>query len=224
MLIKQIKTSELYSCETDYLIPLFKESEYPFDMLPKLKSYILSLIKEGLPSFKLIAENVLVHESTKIYPTATIEGPTIIGKNCEVRPGAFIRGSVITGEGCVIGNSSELKNCILLNGVQVPHYNYVGDSVLGNKAHTGAGTICSNLKADGRAVVIHGDAEIETGLRKIGGLLGDGADVGCGAVINPGTVIGKNTSVYPLTSLRGVYPSNCIVKATKIVVEREQRN
>ncbi|MBQ9767194.1 MAG: UDP-N-acetylglucosamine pyrophosphorylase [Lachnospiraceae bacterium] len=189
-------------------------------MLPKIKGYIVALIEKGIPGYTLLSDGVLVGENVKIYPTATIEGPTIIGSGTEVRPGAFIRGSVITGENCVIGNSSELKNCILLDKVQIPHYNYVGDSVLGNKAHTGAGTICSNLKSDGKPVVIHGDVDYETGLRKIGGILADGADVGCGSVINPGTVIGKNTSVYPLTALRGVYPANCIVKATNTVVER----
>ena len=217
---KLVKTKELYASTPDYLAPLFDECEYPWEMLPKIKQYILDLIEKGIPGYTLIADNVLVGENVKIYPTATIEGPTIIGSGCEVRPGAFIRGSVITGAGCVIGNSSELKNCILLDKVQIPHYNYVGDSVLGNKAHTGAGTICSNLKSDGKPVVIHGDVDYETGLRKIGGILADGADVGCGSVINPGTVIGKNTSVYPLTSLRGVYPADCIVKATKTVVKR----
>lgn len=217
---KLVKTKELYSSVPEYLSSLFDSSEYPWEMLPKIKDYIYDLIKKGIPGYTLISENVLVGENVKIYPTATIEGPTVIGSGCEVRPGAFIRGSVITGESCVIGNSSELKNCILLDKVQVPHYNYIGDSILGNKAHTGAGTICSNLKSDGRAVVIHGDVDYETGLRKIGGILADGADVGCGSVINPGTVIGKNTSVYPLTSLRGVYPSDCIVKSTKVVVKR----
>jgi NDP-sugar pyrophosphorylase family protein len=190
-------------------------------MLPKLKQYITDLIERGIEGYTLIADGVLVGENVKIYPTATIEGPTIIGSGCEVRPGAFIRGSVITGEGCVIGNSSELKNCILLDKVQIPHYNYVGDSVLGNRAHTGAGTICSNLRSDGKPVVIHGEEDYETGLRKVGGILADGADVGCGSVINPGTVIGKNTTVYPLTSLRGVYPADCIVKATYNVVKRK---
>ena len=217
---KLVKTKELYASTPDYLAPLFDECEYPWEMLPKIKQYILDLIEKGIPGYTLIAENVLVGENVKIYPTATIEGPTIIGSGCEVRPGAFIRGSVITGANCVIGNSSELKNCILLDKVQIPHYKYVGDSVLGNKAHTGAGTICSNLKSDGKPVVIHGDVDYETGLRKIGGILADGADVGCGSVINPGTVIGKNTSVYPLTSLRGVYPADCIVKSTKEVVKR----
>lgn len=217
---KLVRTQELFDCQTPYLIPLFDECEYPWQMLPKIKDLAKKIIADGLDGYTLIAEGVLVGENVKIYPTATIEGPTVIGSGTEVRPGAFIRGGVITGENCVIGNSSELKNCILLNKVQIPHYNYVGDSILGNKAHTGAGTICSNLKSDGKNIVVHGDIEYETGLRKIGGILGDGADVGCGSVINPGTVIGKNTSVYPLTSLRGVYPADCIVKSQKEIVKR----
>ena len=217
---KLVKTKDLFNCTVPYLTDFFENSEYPWEMLPKIKDLAKKIIAEGLEGYTLIADGVLVGENVKIYPTATIEGPTVIGSGTEVRPGAFIRGGVITGENCVIGNSSELKNCILLNKVQIPHYNYVGDSILGNKAHTGAGTICSNLKSDGKNVVVHGDIEYETGLRKIGGILGDGADVGCGSVINPGTVIGKNTSVYPLTSLRGVYPADCIVKSTKEVVKR----
>lgn len=217
---KLVKTKDLYASQPEYLKELFDSCEYPWEMLPKLKGYIQALIEKGIPGYTLYAEGVLVGENVKIYPTATIEGPTIIGSGTEVRPGAFIRGSVITGENCVMGNSSEFKNCVLLDKVQVPHYNYIGDSIMGNKAHTGAGTICSNLKSDGKAVVIHGDVDYETGLRKIGGILADGADVGCGSVINPGTVIGKNTSVYPLTALRGVYPADCIVKDTKTVVKR----
>ena len=220
MLNKLVKTKDLYASQPEYLTELFDSCEYPWEMLPKLKGYIQALIEKGIPGYTLYAEGVLIGENVKIYPTATIEGPTIIGSGTEVRPGAFIRGSVITGENCVMGNSSEFKNCVLLDKVQVPHYNYIGDSIMGNKAHTGAGTICSNLKSDGKAVVIHGDVDYETGLRKIGGILADGADVGCGSVINPGTVIGKNTSVYPLTALRGVYPANCIVKDTNTVVKR----
>lgn len=217
---KAVKTQDLFECKTPYLIQLFDECVYPWEMLPRIKEYINNLIKTGIDGFEEISEGVLVGENVKIYPTATIEAPAIIGPGTEVRPGAFIRGCVITGAGCVIGNSSELKNSILLDKVQIPHYNYVGDSVLGNHAHMGAGAICSNLKADGRPVVVHGDAEHETGIRKIGGILGDGADVGCGSVLNPGTVIGKNTTVYPLTSLRGVYPGGCIVKNSNNVVQR----
>lgn len=217
---KPVKTAELFECTTDYLIPLFEESEYPWEMLPKIKTYILELIEKGLDGYTKYADNVLIGKDVKIYPTCTIEGPAIIGSGTEIRPGAFLRGSIITGENCVIGNSSELKNCILLNKVQVPHYNYVGDSVLGNFAHMGAGSICSNLKSDGKPVVIHGDTDYVTGLRKIGAILADRADIGCGCVLNPGTIIGKKTSVYPLTSLRGVFPEGCIVKSINNIVKR----
>lgn len=220
-MIKKVKTKELFDCQNEYLAELFDDAEYPWEMLPEIKKYINKLIKKGIPGYKMISEGVLVGENVKIYPTATIEAPAIIGEGTEIRPGAFLRGNVITGKNCVIGNSSELKNCVLLDKVQVPHYNYVGDSVLGNRAHMGAGAVCSNLKSDGKAVVIHADVDYETGLRKIGGILADGADVGCGCILNPGTVIGKNTSVYPLTALRGVYPENSIVKSADNIVERK---
>ncbi len=219
-LSKDVKTAQLFDCDIPYLLELFQKFEYPWEMIPHIKEHARKIISEGLEGYTLLSDGVLVGENVKIYPTATIEGPCIIGSGSEVRPGAFIRGNVITGEGCVIGNSSELKNCILLNKVQVPHYNYIGDSVLGNKAHTGAGTICSNLKSDGKAVVIHADEDHATGLRKIGGILADGADVGCGCVLNPGTVIGKNTSVYPLTSVRGVVEGGCIVKSMNNIIKR----
>ena len=217
---KKVKTSELYECNVPYLKELFEKFEYPWEMLPEIKSFILALIEKGLPDFTELKPGVLIGRDVKIADFVTIEAPAIIGAGCEIRPGAFIRGSVITGENCVIGNSSELKNCVLLDNVQVPHYNYVGDSVLGNFAHMGAGSICSNLKSDGKPVVIHGECEYETGLRKIGAILADHADIGCGCVLNPGTVVGKNTSVYPLTALRGVYPENSIVKGTKETVYR----
>ena len=220
---KRVRTCELFDSFPHYLTALFDGAEYPWDILPHIKEYALSLIENGVEGYTLLRDGVLVGKDVKIYPTATIEGPAIIGSGTEIRPGAFIRGSVITGENCVIGNSSELKNCVLLDSVQVPHYNYVGDSVLGNKAHMGAGTICSNLKSDNKPVVVHADVEYPTSLRKLGGILADHADVGCGSVINPGTVIGKNTSVYPLTSLRGVYPADCIVKSQNIVVKRENK-
>ncbi len=219
-MIKKVKTAELFECKTPYLTELFEDSEYPWKILPKIKGHISALIASGLDGFTEISEGVWVGRDVTIYPTATILPPAIIGSGTEIRPGAFLRGNVITGENCVIGNSSELKNCVLLDKVQTPHYNYVGDSVLGNFAHMGAGSICSNLKSDGKAVVIHGDTEYETGLRKVGAILGDHADVGCGCVLNPGTVIGKNTSVYPLSALRGVYPEDCIVKSPDNVVKR----
>lgn len=219
---KPVETKELFENIPSYLEDLFNKHKYPWEILPDIKEYIYSLIENGIEGFEKIAEGVYVGKNVKIYPTATIEAPAIIGEGTEIRPGAFIRGSVITGANCVIGNSSELKNCVLLEKVQVPHYNYVGDSVLGNKAHMGAGSICSNLKSDGKPVVIHGDKEYETGLRKIGGILADGADVGCGCVLNPGTVIGKNTSVYPLNALRGVFPADSIVKSQNNIVERRR--
>lgn len=217
---KKVKTAELFNCKNAYIAPLFNEAEYPWEILPKIKEYLLSLIEKGLEGYKVISPGVLVGENVKIYPTATIEAPVIIGHGSEIRPGAFIRGSVITGEKCVLGNSSEFKNCILLDSVQVPHYNYVGDSILGNHSHTGAGTVCSNLKTDGKPVIIHGDSDYETGLRKVGAILADGADVGSGCVLNPGTVIGKNTSVYPMTSVRGVVGEGLIVKSMENIVER----
>ena len=222
MLNKPVKTADLYDCQVPYLKDLFDSCEYPWEMLPKIKDWILGLIEAGLPEFTELKPGVWIGKDVKIADYVTIEAPAIIGHGTEIRPGAYLRGNVITGSGCVLGNSSEFKNCILLDKVQSPHYNYVGDSVLGNKAHMGAGSICSNLKSDGKPVVIHGDEDYATGLRKVGGILADGADAGCGCVINPGTVIGKNTSIYPLTSLRGVYPADCIVKNTTTVVVRKE--
>lgn len=219
---KLVKTKDLFDCKTEYLKKLFEQSEYPWEMLPKIKGYIKELIENGLEGFTEIEEGVFVGEKVKMAKTVTIEPPAIIGAGTELRPGAFLRGNVITGENCVIGNSTELKNCVLLDKAQVPHYNYVGDSILGNHAHMGAGSICSNLKSDGKNIVIHGDEDYETGLRKIGGILADDADVGCGCVLNPGTVIGKATSVYPLNSLRGVFPAGCIVKSISNVVVRRK--
>ena len=218
---KKVKTSQLFSCETPYLKELFGKYEYPWEMLPVLKDYIKNLIANGLDGFAELKEGVWVGNNVEISPFATIQPPAIIGHNTEIRPGAYIRGSVITGENCVIGNSTELKNCILLNNVQVPHYNYVGDSVLGNFSHMGAGSICSNLKTDKKPVVIRGEENIETGIKKIGGILADGADIGCGCVLNPGTVIGKNTSAYPLNSLRGVFPEDSIIKSQDNIVKRK---
>lgn len=189
-------------------------------MLPLIKDYIYTLIENGIEGFTLFKDGVLVGQGVKIHESAVIEAPAVIGHGTEIRPSAYIRGCVITGEKCVLGNSSEFKNCILLDGVQAPHYNYVGDSVLGNYAHLGAGAVCSNLKSDKKNIVIKAETPIETGLRKIGGILADGADIGCGSVINPGTVVGKRTSVYPLTALRGIYPADCIVKTAESFVKR----
>ena len=167
-LYKNVETSELFDCCVPYLKKFFASHRFPWEMLPSLKDYIIMLMGNGLEGFCEISEQVWIGENVKIHSTSVIEGPTILGAGTEVRPGAYIRGNVITGEKCVIGNSTEMKNSILLDCVQVPHYNYVGDSVLGNRAHMGAGAVCSNLKTDGKPVVIHGDKEYETGIRKIG--------------------------------------------------------
>lgn len=217
---KKVEIKDLYDCKVECLCELFDKYQYPWQLLGVIKEHINSLIKHGLCGFTEYAPGVYVGKDVKIYPTAVIEAPAIIGEGTEVRPGAFIRGNVITGKNCVIGNSTELKNCILLDKVQVPHYNYVGDSVLGNRAHMGAGSVLSNVKADNKNVVVHGEVEYPTDLRKVGSFLGDGADIGCGCVLNPGTVVGKNTSVYPLTALRGVYPCDCIVKSKDEIVKR----
>lgn len=214
-----IKTKELFSTEVPFLKEVFDKSTYPWEILPQIKVIVSNVLKSGLEGYHLLEEGILVGENVKIAKTATIEPPAIIGANTELRPGAFIRGNVIIGEGCVIGNSSELKNSILLNHVQVPHYNYVGDSILGDYAHMGAGSILSNLKSGGKNIVIHGDEEYETGLRKIGGFLGEHADIGCGSVLNPGTIIGKGTRVYPLSMLRGCFPEKSIVKSQKEICD-----
>ena len=216
-----IETKELFNCDIGYLKELFDSCRYPWEILPKIKEEIKKLILNIPEGFKLLKDGVLVGENVTISDFVTIEAPAVIGPDCVLRPGAYLRGNVITGEKCVLGNSCEYKNCILLNKVQTPHYNYVGDSVLGNGAHLGAGSICSNLKSDGKNVVIHGKKDHDTNLRKVGAFLGDGADVGSGCVLNPGVIIGKNTSVYPLTALRGVYENDLIVKSQKEFVKRK---
>ncbi len=215
-----VYTKDLFDCKTEYVAKLFEKAEFPWEIIAGIKELAKKLVSEGIPGFEEISEGVLAGKGCTIAPTATIIPPAIIGEGCEIRPGAYIRGNVIIGKNCVIGNSTEMKNCILLDNVQIPHYNYVGDSVLGNNSHMGAGAVCSNFKADGSNVVVHSDKDYETGLRKLGAVLGDGADIGCGCVLNPGTVVGKSTSVYPLTSLRGVYGSGLIVKDKDNIVER----
>lgn len=217
---RAVLTKDLFECEVPYLKEIFANSTYPWEILPKIKEIVAKALKEGLPGYHLLKEGVLVGEDVSIAQTATIIPPAIIGAGTEIRPGAYLRGNVIVGEKCVLGNSSEFKNCILLYHVQAPHYNYVGDSILGNYAHMGAGSICSNLKSDGQNIVVHGDKEYETGLRKIGGILADHADIGCGSVLNPGTVIGKNTQVYPLSMVRGVVAENSIYKDKDNIVSK----
>ena len=200
---------------------LFRECMYPWQIIPLIREYAMRLTENIPEGYVRLCEGVIVGENVRIDKSATVIGPTVIGADSEIRPGAYIRGGVIIGKGCVVGNSSEVKNAILLEGAQIPHFNYVGDSILGNRAHLGAGAICSNLKSDKSSVAIHAKSNIDTGLRKLGAILGDGAEIGCGCVLNPGTIVGKGCSVYPLTSLCGVYPQNSIVKSKNNIVERE---
>ena len=210
----KIRITDLYGNIPSYLETFFACYSYPWEVLPKIKAIIGEFFEKGFEGYRLIGEEVLAGDGVRIDESAVITGPALIGRNTEIRPSAYLRGNVIIGDGCVVGNSTELKNCILMDGAAVPHYNYVGDSILGAGSHLGAGTVCSNLKSDKANVVVRGEKSYETHLRKVGAFLGDGADVGCSSVLNPGTVIGKNTRVYPLTSLRGVYPEESIVKGT----------
>lgn len=210
----ELKITDLYDLDHTIASDYLKGFTYPWEALGGIKDYILELGKTlSLDEFDHPEEDVWIAKDCKVFPTATILGPTIIDHGTEVRPGAFIRGSVIVGKGCVVGNSTELKNVILFDEVQVPHYNYVGDSMYGYHSHTGAGTIASNLKTAGNNIVIHNEGEdIETGRRKIGALVGDYGDVGCNTVMNPGTVVGRHSSIYPVSCVRGVVPHNSIYK------------
>ncbi|MEZ4627247.1 MAG: UDP-N-acetylglucosamine pyrophosphorylase [Eubacteriales bacterium] len=203
--------------------PLFLETEYPWEVLPKIKAFVAALGPALNPEdYNHPAEDVWIHKSAKIYPYTVIMGPAVIGADTEVRPGAFIRGSVLVGSGCVVGNATELKNCILFNRVQVPHYNYVGDSILGEYSHMGAGVICSNVKSDKSLVKVRADNNtIETGLKKFGAILGDHVEVGCNSVLNPGTVLEPHSSVYPLSRVRGVVKAGHIFKSHDDVVPRK---
>lgn len=194
---------------------------YPWEALKGIKDLILSLGEKLGEDYTQVSPQVWVHNTAKVAPTAYLGAPCIIGANTEVRHCAFIRGSALVGEGCVVGNSTELKNVILFDSVQVPHYNYVGDSILGYKSHMGAGSITSNVKSDKSLVVIHTGEGIPTGIKKVGALLGDFVEVGCGSVLNPGTVIGRNSNVYPLSSVRGVVPANSIYKTGGVIAAKK---
>jgi NDP-sugar pyrophosphorylase family protein len=195
---------------------------YPWEALKGIKDMILALGQTlDTEQYNQIAPQVWVHRTAKIAPTAYLGAPCIIGAGTEVRHCAFIRGSALVGENCVVGNSVELKNVILFDYVQVPHYNYVGDSILGYKAHMGAGSVTSNVKSDKALVVIHGPEEIPTGQKKVGAMLGDFVEVGCNSVLNPGTVIGRNSNVYPLSCVRGTVPENSIYKTGGKIVKKQ---
>ena len=217
-----ITVKNLYDLEHTQAKPLLEQVTYPWEALAGIGDFILEFGKTlSDAEYDRPAENIWIAKSAKVAPTASITGPCIIGPETEVRHCAFIRGNALVGSGAVVGNSTELKNVILFDKVQVPHYNYVGDSILGYKAHMGAGSITSNVKSDKLLVVIKNGAElIETGRKKVGALIGDNVEVGCGSVLNPGTVIGRNSNIYPLSSVRGVVPANSIYKKQGELAEK----
>ena len=218
-----LKISELFDLNFTLAENYLKKIAYPWEALAGIKDAIIKIGKSLSSSeYTEISDNIWVHKSAKIPPTAFLGAPCIIGEDTEVRHCAFIRGSALIGRGCIVGNSTELKNVILFDGVQVPHYNYVGDSILGHKVHMGAGAITSNVKSDKSLVVVKGEKEIPTGLKKFGAMLGDFVEVGCNSVLNPGTVIGKNTNVYPLSCVRGVVPADSIYKSGGQIVAKRK--
>ena len=220
--MKEMTVKEMYTLDETIAKDIFEGVEYPWEVLPKISAFIVELgntLSED--DYDKVGENVWIAKTAKVAPTAFINGPAIIGKDAEVRHCAFIRGNAIVGEGAVVGNSTELKNVILFNKVQVPHYNYVGDSILGFRSHMGAGSITSNVKSDKKLVVVKTpEGNIETGMKKFGAMLGDNVEVGCGSVLNPGSVIGSNTNIYPLSMVRGFVPAGSIYKKQGEVVEK----
>ncbi len=216
-----MRINELYDLNHTLAKDYLSKYTYPWEALAGIKDFIINLGKSlDKNEYTEIKENVWVHKSAKVFDSAYLGSPCIIGENTEIRQCAFIRGSALVGDNCVIGNSCELKNVIIFDNAEVPHFNYVGDSILGFKAHMGAGSITSNVKSDRTLVVIHGDTNIETGIKKVGAFLGDYAEIGCNSVLNPGTVIGRHSNVYPLSSVRGVVPANSIYKNGIIVLKK----
>jgi NDP-sugar pyrophosphorylase family protein len=220
--VESIKIENLYDLKETIAAALFEGKEYPWELLPLIREFIIKLGNTLDPEeYDKKGENIWIAKSASVAPSASVSGPCIIGKEAEVRQCAFIRGSAIVGEGAVVGNSTELKNVILFNKVQVPHYNYVGDSILGYKAHMGAGAVTSNVKSDKKLVTVHGDNfDVKTGMKKFGAMLGDNVEVGCNSVLNPGTVVGRNSNIYPLSCVRGVIPEKSIFKSLQKIVRK----
>ncbi len=218
-----VEIKDLYDLSETIAADLFEGLTYPWEALPKISGFIMELGSTlSAEEYEFDGKNVWIAKSAKVAPTASITGPCIIGKDAEVRHCAFIRGSAVVGEGAVVGNSTELKNVVLFNKVQVPHYNYVGDSILGYKAHMGAGSITSNVKSDKTLVCVNVAGEkIETGLKKFGAMIGDNVEVGCGSILNPGTVVGRESNIYPLSSVRGFVEPKSIYKKQGEVVEKQ---
>ncbi|MBQ5951905.1 MAG: UDP-N-acetylglucosamine pyrophosphorylase [Lachnospiraceae bacterium] len=225
-MVQELTAQALFDLSHTAAAELFAQEAYPWEILAKIGDFVRAY-GASLPAeeYDHPEEEVWIAKSAKVYPTATILGPCVIGPNTEVRPGAFLRGNILVGEGCVVGNSTELKNVILFDGVQVPHYNYVGDSVLGYKAHMGAGSITSNVRGDRALVVVHGpEGDIPTGRKKVGAFLGDHAEIGCGTVLNPGSVVGRRAQVYPLSMIRGFVPAGMLYKKAGEVASRPDLN
>lgn len=221
--MKNIKITDLYDLTHTLAADYLKGFTYPWEALSQIGEFIISLGKTlSSDEYDNPSENVWIHKTAKIFPSAYLGSPCIIGANTEIRHCAFIRGSALIGENCVVGNSVELKNVIIFDNVQTPHYNYVGDSILGYKSHMGAGSITSNVKSDKTNVVIKsGDEKIETFIKKIGAMLGDNVEVGCNSVLNPGTIIGRCSNIYPTSCVRGVVPANSIWKIGGVVVTKK---
>jgi len=219
---EMVGVKELFDLDETIAASIFEGVVYPWEVLGKIGDYIVELGNTlSLDEYDKVGENVWIAKSAKVAPTAFVNGPCIIDKGAEVRHCAFIRGNAIIGQGAVVGNSTELKNVLLFNKVQVPHYNYVGDSILGFKAHMGAGSITSNVKSDKSLVTIKApDAPIETGIKKVGAMLGDNVEVGCGSILNPGTIIGRNSNIYPLSSVRGYVNAGSIYKKQGEIVDK----
>ena len=216
-----LKTAELYDFTHSLAGEYLSGWEYPWQALSGIKELILTLGPTLGEDYREVSPQVWVHKTAKVAPTAFLGSPCIIGPGTEVRHCAFVRGSALVGENCVVGNSVELKNVILFDNVQVPHYNYVGDSILGYKSHMGAGSLTSNVKSDKTLVVVKdGPEQIPTGLKKMGAMLGDFVEVGCNSVLNPGTVIGRHTNIYPTSCVRGVIPADSIYKTGGVVVKK----
>lgn len=219
--MEALKTEELFDFSHTLAAEYLASFSYPWEALAGIKDFIIRLGKSlNKGEYREISPQVWVHKSATVAPSAHLGAPCIIGEKTEVRHCAFIRGAALVGKGCVVGNSCELKNVILFDCVQTPHYNYVGDSILGYRSHLGAGAVTSNVKSDRSPVVVKGETEIETGLKKFGAILGDGVEVGCNSVLNPGTVVGKNTNIYPLSCVRGVVPANSIYKTGGRIVPK----
>ncbi len=222
-IIKNITIPELFDLSHSLAGDYLKNFVYPWEALGGIREFIISLGKTLSPEeYENPSENVWIHKTAKVFPSAYIGSPCIIGANTEVRHCAFIRECALIGEGCVIGNSAELKNVIIFDGVQTPHYNYVGDSILGYKSHMGAGSITSNVKSDKTNIAVKtGEEQIQSGMKKIGAMLGDFVEIGCNSVLNPGTIIGRNSSVYPTSSVRGIVPADSIYKGDGIIVRKK---